>query len=245
MSINESVTLGAKQVIQRCLRLNPGRSLVIFFDETTIEISVMMTEIAAELGVETTAILVPVSLQRRIPHQIDLSTLTQGAAHEAKAILTCVNPMPDCLNFRKRILESQWSARTRIGHMPGASLEVLTLANVDIDQLVNDCRQIELAMARGKLLELITYEVDGTPHHLTTDIGGWERLPVASDGVIDDGVWGNVPSGETYIAPIEDSATGSVVINGSIPGLVLNPNTQLIRTYAVHVISRSEATRNP
>jgi hypothetical protein len=37
-----------------------------------------------------------------------------------------------------------------------------------------------------------------------------------------------VPSGETYIAPIEESAEGSVVINGSIPGLVVEPGEQIV-----------------
>jgi hypothetical protein len=60
------------------------------------------------------------------------------------------------------------------------------------------------------------------------DIGGWERLPVASDGIISDGAWGNVPSGETYIAPMEGSGEGSVVINGSIPGLVVGPAQEMV-----------------
>jgi hypothetical protein len=78
------------------------------------------------------------------------------------------------------------------------------------------------------MLEFISRAADGTPHSLTTDIGGWERLPVASDGVISNGVWGNVPSGETYIAPIEGSAEGSIVINGSIPGLLIRQKEEII-----------------
>jgi hypothetical protein len=83
-------------------------------------------------------------------------------------------------------------------------------------------------MVHGRSLELISYTADGTAHSLAADIGGWDRLPVASDGVIRDGAWGNVPSGETYIAPIEGSARGSVVINGSIPGLVIEPEAEFI-----------------
>jgi hypothetical protein len=63
---------------------------------------------------------------------------------------------------------------------------------------------------------------------LTADIGGWERLPVASDGIISNGVWGNVPSGETYIAPLEETAEGSIVINGSIPGLLIKRTEQIV-----------------
>ena len=111
--------------------------------------------------------------------------------------------------------------------MPGASPGVFKLADVDFDQLVADCWCMEITMARGRNLELISYANGGKAHSLVVDIGGWERLPVASDGVISDGAWGNVPSGETYIAPVEGSAEGSVVINGSIPGLVIAPDTEM------------------
>jgi hypothetical protein len=112
--------------------------------------------------------------------------------------------------------------------MPGATLEVLDMANVDLEQLVNDCSCVEIAMARGRELKLLSYAADGSSHTLTADIGGWERLPVASDGVIRDGAWGNVPSGETYIAPMEGTGEGSIVINGSIPGMVIEPGAELV-----------------
>jgi leucyl aminopeptidase (aminopeptidase T) len=225
MSTASSVQAGARQLIQRCLGLQPSQQLVLFVDETTVEPGVALADAAESLGVAHTTLLVPSSVQRRIPIRSDLSLLAQGAAREARAILTCVNAAPDCLPFRQRILETHWTARTRIGHMPGASLDVLTLADVDFDQLVADCARIEVAMARGRTLELISYATDGTQHTLTARLGSWDRLPVASDGVIGDGAWGNVPSGETYIAPIEGSAQGSVVVNGSVPGLVVEPGT--------------------
>jgi hypothetical protein len=123
--------------------------------------------------------------------------------------------------------------------MPGATPDVLKLADVDFGQLVSDCWCMEITMARGRNLELISYADGGKAHSLEVDIGGWERLPVASDGVISDGAWGNVPSGETYIAPIEGSAQGSVVINGSIPGRVIAPDAEMTlhfeRGHLVHM----------
>jgi leucyl aminopeptidase (aminopeptidase T) len=231
MLTEPSVFSGARQIVQRCVGLEPNQQLVIFVDETTIEPGVVLAEAADALGISQTVFLVPVSVQRRIPAEADLSWLIQKAAREARAILTCVNSSPECLLFRQRIVETHWTAHTRIGHMPGASLEVLGLADVNFDELVASCSCMEIAMARGRKLELISYAPDGTPHSLTADIGGWERLPVASDGVISDGAWGNVPSGETYIAPIEGSAEGSIVINGSMPGLVIEPGGELILSF--------------
>lgn len=175
MPVDDSVLTGARQIVEQCLGLQPDQQFVIFADETTIEPAVAVAEAAESLGVSHTVILVPVSVQRRVPGGANLSLPAQGAAREARAILTCVNARPDCLPFRRFILETHWSARTRIGHMPGASLDVLRLAAVDFRRLVADCWNMEVAMARGRTLELISYAADGTPHSLTTEIGGWER----------------------------------------------------------------------
>jgi hypothetical protein len=215
-------------IVQHCLGLESNQNLVIFVDETTTGPGVAIAEAAEWLGVSQTVILVPVAVQSRIPREKDLSLPAQGAAREARAILTCVNSTPECLPFRTRMLETHWSARMRIGHMPGVSFEVLELAAVDFDRLVEDCRRMEMAMVRGQELELISFARDGSRHSLQVDVGGWDRLPVASDGVIVDGAWGNVPSGETYIAPVDGSAQGSVVINGSVPGRVVGPEGEVV-----------------
>ena len=178
---------GARQIVRRCLGLEPGQDLVIFLDETTIEVAIALAEAAHSLGVNSSLVLTPVSFQRRIPRQADLSLPVQGLAHQARGILICVAALPDGLAFRDRVLETQWSARTRVGHMPGATLDIFDLADVDMDRLIADCHAVELVLAHGQQVELISYAPDGKAHTLTADIGGWERLPVASDGVIPDG----------------------------------------------------------
>ena len=231
---------GARQIVEHALDLKPGQQLLILLDETTVEPATAIAEAAESLGVSTTAILVPIAVQRRIPRETDLSFPAQRAAREARAILTCVNAMPDCLAFRQRILETHWTAHTKIGHMPGATLDALALADVDVAQLVDDCAFVEIVLARGTTVELTSYTAAGVPHVLTADIGGWERLPVASDGLIADGVWGNVPSGETYIAPIEGTAGGSFVVNGSLPGHVVAPGDEIVLHFKWGRLARIE-----
>lgn len=236
---------GARQVVRRCLGLEPGQQLVILTDETTVDVAIAIAEAAESLHVPHTTILVPVSVQRRIPLQSDLSLLAQGAVREARAILVCANGTPDCLPFREWFLETHWTARTRIGHMPGASPEVLKLAEVDCDRLVSDCHDLEVALAHGWTLELITRAPDGCTHRLEADIGGWQRLPVASDGIIADGAWGNVPSGETFIAPLEGTAKGSVVVNGSVPGMVVGPGQEIVLHFQRGRLARIEPEESP
>lgn len=231
MAYSTSAYKGARQIVQKCLGLSPEQQLLVIADETTVEVAVVISEAAIEAGVPNTVIVVPRSIQRRIPHEQDLSLILSGAAREARALLTCVSGAPEYLPFRERILEAQWSARTRIGHMPYANVEVLELADVSMERLSADCHRLEMALARGRRLEMVSYAADGAAHQLSVDIGGWERLPVASDGIIDDGSWGNVPSGETYIAPLEGTAHGSVVINGSVPGRIIQPGQEIIFTF--------------
>ena len=60
---------GARQIVRRCLGLEPGQDLVIFLDETTIEVAIALAEAAHSLGVNSSLVLTPVSFQRRIPRQ--------------------------------------------------------------------------------------------------------------------------------------------------------------------------------
>lgn len=77
-------------------------------------------------------------------------------------------------------------------------------------------------------MEIITKDKRGKAHLLSASLGHWERIPITSTGLIKEGVWGNIPSGETYLAPLEESINGEIIINGSIPGYVF-PEGQEIK----------------
>ena len=221
MEITQEHVKGARHVIQRGLGLQPGQNLLIIADETTDQVAALLRDAASDIGVSARIVFVPQEQQKRFPNEYELNNQIESAAQEARAIITCVNDSPDCFSFRSWIFQNHWKAHARIGHMPGASLPLLELANVDHKELVSSCHDLELAMARGTTIEFISVSKAGEKFSLQAKIGGWDRTPVASNGVIEDGIWGNVPSGETFIAPIEGTAEGLVVINGSIPGWVI------------------------
>lgn len=71
--------------------------------------------------------------------------------------------------------------------------------------------------------------------HITTPLGTDLALSVAGrEWKVDTGmpagkgVYGNLPAGEVYIAPIEESAEGVLVIDKSLPGLVLSEPVRLV-----------------
>lgn len=71
--------------------------------------------------------------------------------------------------------------------------------------------------------------------HLTTPLGTDLHMSLAGrDWKVDTGklrgrgVYGNLPAGEIYIAPNEDSAEGVLVIDKSFPGLLLSTPVKLV-----------------
>jgi leucyl aminopeptidase (aminopeptidase T) len=80
--------------------------------------------------------------------------------------------------------------------------------------------------------------------HITTPLGTDLRLSVAGREWLKDtgipsgrGVYGNLPAGEVCVAPVEDSAEGILVIDKSLPGIVLSEPVRLVfeRGRAVHI----------
>jgi len=71
--------------------------------------------------------------------------------------------------------------------------------------------------------------------HITTSLGTDLHLSIAGREWMTDtgilrgrGVYGNLPGGEVCVAPVEDSAEGVLVIDKSLPGLVLSEPVRLV-----------------
>jgi len=235
---------GLTNIIRHSLDLNPGQDLLIIFDETTQDVVDILAQMAIELSIQPTMLYIPTDIQKLVPSGVELSPLTHRIFQQVRAVVNCMRGSADFIAFRDHLLKVNWSAHTRVGHMPGISLEVLHLAAVDYPELIKRCRSVAMALTYGHQLELTSYQANGSRHVLHIPIGGWERIAVASDGVISDGVWGNIPSGEAYIAPMEGGSFGSVVINGSVPGLLIDTNTQFIIHFEAGHVAAIEPMQN-
>ncbi|MCK1988257.1 aminopeptidase [Lysinibacillus fusiformis] len=103
----------------------------------------------------------------------------------------------------------------RVATMPGITLEMLEQGALhadaqEIEEMVEKYVQL-LDKAAG-------IRIVKDCHELTFSVEN--RLGIRSTGVIRQaGEHGNIPSGESYIAPIESSANGEILVDGSIANI--------------------------
>lgn len=217
----------AETLLTQCLELPADGELAIVADETTRALAELLATTATALGYQPYVLYFPTPLQRRHTERA-LPETVRVALNDANATILCVQASTDGLGFREQVRQAAIGRGSKVAHMPGANWRALMAADADYERLTRRCEHLALALAKGQHLEITSFDKERGAHFLTAQLAPWERLPVISDGIIQDGAWGNVPSGETFIAPLEDTAEGEIVINGSLPGMVLTPPQELV-----------------
>ena len=130
----------------------------------------------------------------------------------------------------------------RVGTMPGITAEIMERClNADFDKIIALTHFVSDRMAGVKEVR-VTSEA-GTD--FTMRIEGRPVLP--STGVLrEKGQSGNMPSGEVYIAPLEGTSNGKVVIDGSMAGIgmVQTPiSITVVDGYATEISGGEEAQK--
>jgi hypothetical protein len=223
-AINASQT-----IFTNCLALPPAAKLIIFGDETTRSVAEVLGETAIQMG------LWPLTVYYTKQMQIELGERVQEDQWEflstAAAVMICLNASEQCFPFRDHVRKTAWQAGCKVAHMPGIDLDILELAEVDYLLLQANCEILALALAKGRHIHIETTNSRGRQFNLDVDLDPWKRMPVISDGIIQMGSWGNVPSGETFIAPLENQANGEIVIDGSIPGCIIAQGKEIVLSF--------------
>lgn len=217
----------AKRLIAENLNLIKDDNLLIIFEESTLELAELISSAAVNLGVNATMILVPLRSQQKMLSQSNLSLPIISAMESADAVITCLNDSSQCMEFRSKIVDQRRN-NTAIGHTPGLTLQMLRNSfDYDFDDVTEICKELAFPLALATRMTIKTCDRNGVQHELSVETGGWARLPIISDGKVPRGSWGNLLAGETYIAPIEGTASGSIVINGAIRNLLVEGRREL------------------
>lgn len=130
----------------------------------------------------------------------------------------------------------------RVATMPSITLDTLTRClSADPNKIIETTKTVAEKMKKVQRIRVIT--------KLGTDITLYvkNRKVISSTGVLRNiGDYGNLPSGEVYLAPTEGKSNGIIVFDGSIAGIGLlkDPVTVEVKDgYAKSISGKEEADK--
>ncbi len=222
----ERLIQGARTAVRDCLGVKAGEQVVVITDAGTKEVGVSLWEQAKEAGAE--AILVEI-IPRRV-HGEEPPPVVAELMRHADVVLA---PTSKSLSHTKARREANASG-TRIATLPSITADIAARTlDADYPGIARLSEQVASVLSGGKRAHLTT-EL-GTD--LIMDIEGRQGEP--DTGLYTEpGAFGNLPAGEAYIAPVEGTSSGVVIIDGAIAGIgLLDEPVRLVveKGYAVRI----------
>ena len=202
-----SLREAAAVVFQQCMGLKPRETALIIDDHEQGPIARALWEAARDAGAEAT-------LLQMLPRERNGEEPPTVVADAMAAADVVVAPTSRSLTHtaaRRRACDRG----ARIATMPGVTQEIMSRCiALDYEALATRSNQIAEALTHGSEVRIVT--ALGTD--LTMQLG--ERQGMPDTGLLlQPGDYGNLPAGEAFIAPLEGTAEGTLVVDASLAGL--------------------------
>jgi leucyl aminopeptidase (aminopeptidase T) len=199
--------------------VSPGEDVLVVCNPVTEEIGALMRIEAQGDGADATLAV----MSERDSHAAEPPRVIAAAMAAADVVLAPTIQSLSHTAARKEASE----AGVRIGTLPGVTEEMLTrLMTGDLDEV------------RRRGWAVVSALNSGSEARITCRHGSDFRIGIEGrDGIVDAGelgtrgAFGNLPCGEGFIAPLEGTGEGTLVVDGSIAGvgLVDTPTSLTIR----------------
>lgn len=194
----------AEKAIFQSLKLKPGESFLLVTDKQKMEIAEALAFYAKKAGAETTTYLMTETLRPITGPTKLFNLLTEKADVIAYLLDARIQEKP----FRG-FMVSQGMKLSRICMMPGITVDMMErLVNIDFARMNEFTKKVIRAMKDADRVIIeneagtnISFSVKGREwHNDNGDIGK-------------KGKHGNLPAGECYTCPVEETFTGKLVIS--------------------------------
>jgi leucyl aminopeptidase (aminopeptidase T) len=207
--VSADLDMAVRTVIRDCMGVSAGEEVLVICNPVTEEIGALMRIEAQGEGADATLAVI----SERDSAAAEPPDVVAAAMEKADVVLAATIQSLSHTAARGRASETG----VRIGSLPGVTEEMLArLMNADLDEtrrlswavaeLMNEGSEARITCAHGSDLRL----------------GLEGRLAIADGGELGTrGAFGNLPCGEGFIAPVEGTAEGKIVIDGSIAGVGL------------------------
>ncbi len=205
--ISEKLRNAARTALTKGVALRDGETILICTDSVLRLIGEAFREEAIALGNETIFLEIT-------PRGENGEDPPPAVTEAMKAVDVVIAPTSKSLTHTPA-RRSACAAGTRVATLPGITEEIMSR-----------CLAADLTAIAERTVRVAAY-LEGSKTIRITSPGGTDIRfstegikPIASTGLIHHaGEFGNMPSGEAYLMPVEGSAGGVFVVDGSMAGL--------------------------
>ena len=208
-----------KTVVRQCMGISPGEDVLVVCNPVTEEIGALMRIEAQGDGADATLAVI----SERDSAAAEPPRAVAAAMAAADVVLAATIQSLSHTAARKAASE----AGVRVGSLPGVTEEMLArLMTGDLEEIRRRGWAIVTALNRAAEVRITC------PHGSDLRIGLEGRTGIVDAGELGSkGAFGNLPCGEGYIAPLEGTTEGTLVVDGSIAeiGLLETPVSLTVR----------------
>jgi aminopeptidase len=234
MKISPQLLSASLIAVRDCMGVKPGERILVVTDEPLRTIGYALWKASKDLGNE-------VMLVEILPRKTNGEEPPKEVAELMKMVDVVLCPTSKSLTHT----DSRRAASekgVRIATLPGVTEEIMVRCmNADYNEIAKRtfrvCKELEktsVVRVKAPAGTDITLPIKGREAH-------------ASSGLFrEKGLWGNLPTGEAYLAPLEGASQGVVVVDGSMAsvGMVREPIRISVKDgYATEITGGSEAKR--
>ena len=197
----------AKSILRFNLNIKANEEILIVADVESTEVANVFYQAGLALGNETMII----HMKTRTKSGEEPPRTVTEAMKSAEVVLCITHHSLTHTNARK----AASAQGARVATMPGVTIDMLQEGAITADySKVESLTDYYCGLLNAG--NKVTIRKEDTS--LSFSIKGRKGIP--STGIFrEKGEAGNLPSGESYIAPLEDSANGTILIDGSIAGV--------------------------
>jgi aminopeptidase len=219
MVFKMEASTAAQNALQCVLKAKKGEKIVIICDDTRTQIGEAFEKGAQNLDLNTKLIILktePQVFRKEIPTQ-----LTKYLTDERPDIyINLFRGIREETPFRIKLIHRETADhKTRLGHCPGVTIDMLTEGALALTDEEHRQMQSFANSLMEKLKEAVKIEItnpSGTKLSLST-----KKRPFFTDTQLDWKLmkWMNLPTGEVIVAPVENSLEGKLVCDIAIGGI--------------------------
>jgi aminopeptidase len=234
MKISPALHSASLIAVRDCMGTESGERVLIVTDEPLRTIGYALWRAAKDLGAE-------VMIVEILPRASNGAEPPVEVAELMKMVDVVLCPTSKSLTHTDSRRAAS-AAGARVATLPGVTEEIMVRCmNADYHaiaertfRLCDELEKTSVVRVRAPAGTDVTLPIKGRKAH-------------ASSGLFrEKGLWGNLPTGEAYLAPLEGESQGIVVVDGSMAqvGMVLEPIRIIVKDgYATDITGGSEAKR--